>query len=204
MKIKNISSSIISINDLLDRETKQPITLDLNEEMIIYDEDAEGSSTLKRYIDGGYIQVTGKEEPVEIEDIVGGGEERDTYLVKKTLLGADVAIQFTPVNGAGNDNAYAGAINTDKDITLAITNGNGGIDYVNSTATIVVSITGGTAGTKQIRLIGGVYGAGPVTLSFVEGEAKVQVKGTVGTITLGLSGGNTSLNKTDTATCTLA
>lgn len=118
----------------------------------------------------------------------------------------DKAIQFLDANGDAVDNAYAGAIAADVTIMVGVTNGTGTIDPFNSAATVVVTITGGTAAGAQIRSgISGTYGAGPVTLTAVNGIMTCQVKGTgAGTILLGLSGGNTTLSRIDTATVTLS
>lgn len=61
MKIKNISNSIAIINDI--RKGGSGLTLPPNTEILIFDEDAEKSATLKLYINDGIIIKTGDEEP---------------------------------------------------------------------------------------------------------------------------------------------
>jgi len=159
--------------------------------------------SLRKALDNGWVT---KVTPAATELTT---EELETKLseVLEWIISNDVYIQFLPVTAG--DNPYAGSINTDVDVEIGITDGDGTIDPFNSATTVVVTITGGTAAGAQIRFKDangnwGAYGAGPITAPFVNGKAYIQAKGTgAGTILLGLSGGNSSLDRSDTATVTL-
>jgi hypothetical protein len=160
------------------------------------------SGALYRSIKRGWI--------IEEPDLAIGSEEIKADMVTyiqdtvNQFLSMENAFQFLPQNGAGVDNAIAGSANTDITVEIGICNGHGTMIIFDNTTTIVVSITGGSAGTKQIRIMDGTYGAGPITLTAVKGKLRFQIKGTAGTITLGLSGGNSTLDKSDTITVTLS
>jgi len=62
MKIKNVSSSILTIPEIKD-DQGAGLVLSPGVEVIIYDEDAEKSPSLASYITAGYVQKTGDEEP---------------------------------------------------------------------------------------------------------------------------------------------
>jgi len=159
------------------------------------------SGSLRRCINKGWI-VEESEPEVSEEEI-----KADVVAIIKDLvlqhMNSINALQFLPVNGVGVDNAIAGSADADITVEIGVCDGQGTVILFDNTRTVKVTITGGTAATKQIRTIGGVYGAGPITLTATRGKIQFQVKGSVGTITLGLSDSNPVINSIDTATITL-
>jgi len=203
MIIRNISGGGLSLSDISDQDN----FLLPGEEREYTDTDSfkksAKSGAVKKFIDLGYLQVI--QSPLVPGDL--DYEDELEWLLTWVRAG-DVYIQFQPTTSG--DNPYSGAPNADVDIALAITNGVGVADIFNNGNTVVVTITGGTAAGKVIKYLktDGTwtsYAAGPVTVPFINGIANIKVKGTsAGDITLGLSGGTTSLDRTDTATVTLA
>jgi hypothetical protein len=190
MKIKNISSSNIILSDIKDAGGRETYVY-AGQEVVIYDEDAEKSGSLRQYILDGYIIKIGDEEPGE-----GSGVEIEKAdKIIDWIISRDQAIQFTdPINGT-IENDYAGVHGTPVVVGLAVTDGAGVIDTFKQGATIVVTIDAGT--------IDGV--AGPVTKTLVNGEIAVSInRATAGDVNITLSGGNTSLDKSDIAKVTFS
>ena len=82
MKVKNVSSSVAIITDMI--ISGQGLVIYPNQEVLLYDEDTEKSAVLKQYIADNIIQVTGEEEPS-----AGVGERFVYDDTKKVLTVAD-------------------------------------------------------------------------------------------------------------------
>lgn len=203
MRVKNMSNGTVIIDDIVDTQSGlKGITLQSGVEILLYDEDTEKSSQLKAFLTSGVLANIGDEEPAE------GAGDMDDKLIAWVKAG-DVYIQFSP--STSGDNPYSGDVGTPVEIPIAVTNGVGTIDTFNSEATVEVTIDGGSTATDpviQYRKTDGswsVMGAGPVTIPFVNGVGRIKVNCTgAGDILLTLGGGNTSLDRTDTATVTMS
>lgn len=137
--------------------------------------------------DGKKLKFSRVGKAVNIEVDTTPKKIDDLYLIKAYILSTDKYIQFLPTED-GNNN-YSGIVNQPLEIEIGITNGIGDIDILNSTATVNVNILSGTATIQE---------ANPI--KFTNGIATIHVSSNVvGEVRLGLSGGNTSLIKTDIA-----
>jgi hypothetical protein len=193
MRIKYVGSSARIISKFY--TTGKDLVLRPNIEYVLYDEDIEKNSTLVNLIKDATVLKISDEEPLEAAtgidaDVSAGIDKLITW-----VQSSDVAIQFTdPING-GVENTYSGAVGVPVVVGLAVTNGSGVTDTFNSVATVVVTVDAGT--------ING--GAGPVTVTFVNGVITVSINRiNAGDVGISLSGGNTSLNKADIAKVTFA
>lgn len=115
----------------------------------------------------------------------------------------DVILQFLGgidgLNGAGVLNTYSGS-KSGTEVKVCVTNGHGVINIFNDESTVDVNVTGGTATNPKIN-----GASGPATLTMEDGQVSCTISAdTAGTVTLSLSGGNTSNDKIDTATVTLS
>lgn len=222
MKIKNISNSIITIQDLPGAQGGAGLILPPGAEALIYDEDAEKSTQLASLMTAGLISKMSAAEPSD------GGINADAsqtellslndftsyfnvhikdFLIdlRSWVLSNDVLVQFTGglngLNGVGTNN-YAGPI-AGVSVPLVVTDGDGTTDILNSVSFVTISISGGTAAGAKID-----GGAGPVTKLFVRGQSSVVVSATsAGTVTLALSAAShpsQTLNAADTASVTLS
>ena len=157
MKIKNVSSKKIRINDM-----KHPtvfgvkIELKPNAEIVVFDEDAEKSEQLTNYLIAAVIIKTGDEEPNEVPGV-------DVELSEKIVTwvnSRDASIRFQK---SGDDWDSVGGefktTGTSVDITVAVTDGDGAVNLFNQLETITVS-SGGTAtvtpATEQVVVNGTV------------------------------------------------
>ncbi len=196
MKVKNTSLETVVLQDIYDAQTRlQGITLQAGVEVTLYDEDCEKSVSLKTFMDNGKVIWISDEEPT-----TGVADLADKII--DWILSADSIIQFLPTTG--------GAVHgTPVAIYAKVTNLDGVVDTFNNVATVVVTISSGSATGKKIqyKLADGTWstlGAGPVTVPVINGVFSVKVDGTSsGDINLALSAGNTSLTKSSTCAVTL-
>ena len=97
MKVKNVSTTKLLVGDML--FNGYPLELDVQEEKIIFDKDAEKSAALTALITAGQVQVTDESaEPVEI----GHGEMYvlyKTHLVTLASAIEDLAARVTALEG---------------------------------------------------------------------------------------------------------
>jgi len=179
MKIKNVSSSKVIIDDVGAKGVN--IKLEPGEIKVIFDEDAEKSPALKKLIDAGFVQKIGDEEP-------SIGPKDVTQKIIDWIISNDVAIRFVK-EGTEWDSGQGKFVTTNDSIPiqLKVCDGDGTIDTFNSTATVAVASTGSATIVETMPI------------AFTNGIATITVNNSVDEeITLSLSGGNTSLDLTDT------
>ena len=186
MQIKNVSSSIVSIYDLVDSTGRKGITLNPGQEILVYDEDAERSGALIDFMKRGLIQKIGDIEPKEDQNV----EIEQVDKVIRWINSRDKAIQFAnPINGS-IQNEFNGTHGTPVNIAIVVTDGDGTVSIFNHSAIVVVTVDAGT--------INGVSGS--VTVNFTNGQVVVSInRADAGDVNISLSGGNTNLDKSDTA-----
>jgi len=115
------------------------------------------------------------------------------------ILSTDSVIQFFDINGPSSDNAYAGP-KEGTDAIVGVTSGSGILNPFNNNTTVEVVVTGGGATNPMLN-----GAASPCLVTLVDGLATVSVSAdTVGTVLLGLANGNSTLDRSDTATVTLS
>ena len=105
MKVKNISTSIAIITDMV--ISGQGLVIGPNQEVLLYDEDTEKSAVLKQYIADNIIQVTGDEEPST------GVGERFVYDDTKKYLMLAENLRVSPI--VRWDEAYGYILRIDDD-----------------------------------------------------------------------------------------
>lgn len=148
MKIKNISTSIALIPEIKDSEGAGLI-VQPNQEVIIYDEDAEKSPTLQGYITDHIIEVTGPDEPIEsleTELLKTGGTMTGTLILYKDN---SASLRLSGKDFAGvTRQSYAGVYYSDQYNspglgvmkTRVIQGGNEYMDYeIQSSHSILIS-----------------------------------------------------------------
>jgi len=154
------------------------------------EEDLVKSHHLSNLLGDGLLTVNSSFDPATTQE----------NIIVQWILSGDTILQFFGVNGPSSDNTYTGTFAAGAIVRVGVTNGVGVPDPFNNTATVVLSVTGGGAASPKIN-----GSASPVTLTLVGGVASATVTASgAGTVLLGLSGGNTTLDRSDTATVTLS
>lgn len=175
MKIKNISTKKIVFSDLYVPNTLQNLELLPNEEIAIYDEDAEKSTGLKLMMDAGKVSKVSDEEPLDSSLAADNSSS-----LQNALLSNDKLIQF--ITDADEISVlptelYPATASTPKAVRIVITDGDGSRSYANSQSTVLVTASGGT-----------VNGLASDTITFADGLAEVEVlKTSAGNVDLTLS-----------------
>lgn len=132
----------------------------------------------------------GKSQDITI--VPGTQKVNDLDLMKAYIISADKLIQFVP--SIVGQNEYTASIGDTVTLELGVTNGIGVIDVFNSTTTVKVVIKSGS---------GEIVGSD--TIEFDEGEGIAKIKSTsAGEVVIGLTAGNTDLDRSDTAKITFS
>lgn len=157
------------------------------------DDDLAKSYHLKHLQDTGSISVTSTFDTGAVS----------ASNITSWVLSNDAYVQFSPINGPSTDNAYSASHTVGANTSLVITNGVGIVDTLNNISTVQVSVTGGSATSPLLN-----SHASPITVTFVNGSASINVKASsAGTVLLGLASPthpSVILTASDTATVTLS
>ena len=187
MQIQNVSGTMLEIGDLNVTNGINGTSMHPGQILTIFDEDAEKSAGLKKMMAASKVIKVGDLEPGET--VITDGLELANK-ISAWVLSQDAAFAFSSATYSGTHTA--GAV-----ITVKVVSGAGAIDTFNQVATIVVTPTG-----THTPLINGAASA---TLTMVNGIATAVITDNAAdSVTVALSGGNTSLTKTATATVTLS
>jgi len=176
---------------------------------ILFNDDLAQSRGLAALIgDGAVIIVNTTEEPLSgtdvegfggMDTVAGGLQQADINAIKAYVVSTDAVIQFFDVNGPSSDNTFSG-VKEGTEVSVGVTNGVGVLDPFNNVATVEVVVVGGTATSPKIN-----GEDGPVLLTVSGGLASAVISASdAGSVLLALQNGNTTLDRSDTATVNLS
>lgn len=175
MKIKNVSGSELTIIDIKGSGLGGALTLSDQEVVVIYNEDAEKSFQLKKLLDQSLVTKLADDEPSDSTSIASPSSKLETL-----ALANDKLVQFIKDNNSiatSDPEIFTATHNVAKSIRLAITDGDGTRDLLNSSSTFLISASGGT-----------VNSASSATITFTDGLATVSIfRATAGNVNLVVS-----------------
>jgi len=195
MKIKNVSVETLHISDLVDETGHKGITLDPSDELTIFDELAERSTSLAAWITAGKISVINEfVEPNETPGLDPLNTIADLGVkVIAWIIHNDYKFDFTNSSNVVT-NVFTGDVSGSVLLNVAVVNSSNVVDTFNSISTVTVTADKGT-----------INSAANLIVTMTDGIATISVSDNLAeTVVLSLSGGNTSLNLDATAQVTFS
>lgn len=177
MIVRNTTSNHLTVSDLVNPDNASvSLILAPSVNVTIYNEDAEKSKALKKFIELTYVEVVDRDTEPSSNTVVGDA----SFKLLDSILASDKLIQFiTDGNNlaVANPAIYTAVHNQAKTVRVVIINTDGSRDYANSVSTALISASGGT-----------VNGLSLDTLVFEDGLASMTVlRATAGNVNLTLS-----------------